>query len=69
MVDMYSLAPFIVLIPFVGFLVNGLLGRKIKNETVVGGIGTAAVALSFVIAVAILVEMTGHPAAERSKNV
>ncbi len=69
MVDMYSLAPFIVLIPFVGFLVNGLLGRKIKNETVVGGIGTAAVALSFVIAVAILVEMTGLPAAERSKIV
>ncbi|MFZ4622126.1 MAG: NADH-quinone oxidoreductase subunit L, partial [Bacteroidota bacterium] len=66
---MYSLAPFIVLLPLIGFLVNGLLGRKIKNESIVGGIGTLAVASSFVIALLIFFEMLGMPAEERKHIV
>ncbi len=66
---MYSLAPFIVLLPLSGFLVNGLLGRKIKNESIVGGIGTLAVASSFVIALLIFFEMLGMPAEERKHIV
>jgi NADH-quinone oxidoreductase subunit L len=32
----------IPLFPLIGFLINGLLGKKIKNETVIGGIGAFA---------------------------
>jgi NADH-quinone oxidoreductase subunit L len=66
---MYSLAPLIVLFPLLGFLINGLLGRKIKNETIVGSIGTAAVASSFVVALLIFIEMLGSPAEERKHIV
>jgi NADH-quinone oxidoreductase subunit L len=66
---MYSLAPYIVLLPLLGFLINGLFGRKIKNESVVGGIGTLAVASSFVIALLIFFEMLGLPAEERKHIV
>ncbi|MFA6542463.1 MAG: NADH-quinone oxidoreductase subunit L [Bacteroidota bacterium] len=66
---MYSLAPLIILFPLLGFLFNGLLGRKIKNETIVGSIGTIAVFGSFLIALGIFVEMLGLPAEERSKVV
>ncbi len=76
---MYQFAPLIVLFPLVGFLFNGLLGRKIqpkadvpraqKNETIVGAIGTIAVAVPFFIALGIFFEMLSLPAAERSKII
>lgn len=69
MVTMYSLAPLIILFPLIGFLVNGLLGRKIKNETIIGSIGTLSVVFSFLVAVGIFVDMLGMPADERSKIV
>ncbi|HAP35762.1 MAG TPA: NADH-quinone oxidoreductase subunit L [Bacteroidetes bacterium] len=66
---MYQFAPLIILFPLIGFLINGLLGRKIKNEMIVGSIGTLAVAASFFIALAIFFEMISLPAEERSKVV
>ena len=66
---MYSFAPLIVLFPLLGFLFNGLLGRKIKNEAIVGGIGTAAVAIPFLIAVGIFVEMIGLPVDDRARII
>jgi NADH-quinone oxidoreductase subunit L len=66
---MYSFAPLIVLFPLLGFLFNGLFGRKIKNETIVGSIGTIAVASSFVVALLIFIEMLGTPAEERKHIV
>lgn len=66
---MYSLAPYIVLFPLLGFLINGFFGRKIKNEAIVGGIGTLAVASSFIIALLIFFEMLGMPAEERKQIV
>ncbi|MDP1676125.1 MAG: NADH-quinone oxidoreductase subunit L [Bacteroidota bacterium] len=66
---MYQFAPLIILFPLVGFLINGLLGRKIKNETIVGGIGTIAVAASFVIGLGIFFEMLSRPIEERSQVV
>ena len=56
---MHNYASFIVVFPLVGFLINGFLGRKIKNETVVGLIGSGAVVLSFLLAVSIFIEMLG----------
>ena len=66
---MYQFAPLIILFPLVGFLINGLIGRKIKNETIVGSIGTIAVAAPFFIALGIFFEMLSLPAEERSKVV
>lgn len=41
-----------VLLPFIGFLINGLLGRKIKNEKVIGIIGSGTIGISFLIILA-----------------
>lgn len=66
---MYSLAPLIVLFPLLGFLINGFFGRKIKNEMIVGSIGTLAVASSFVIALLIFFEMLGSAVEDRKHIV
>ncbi len=44
--DYLWLIPFF---PLVGAIINGFLGKKIKNETVIGGIGTLAIASSFLV--------------------
>ena len=48
MTDIFYL---VTILPFIGFLINGLLGSKIKNEKVVGTISTLAVFIPFIIAV------------------
>ncbi|MBI5475935.1 MAG: NADH-quinone oxidoreductase subunit L [Ignavibacteriales bacterium] len=63
---MTQLTPYIVLLPFIGFLINGLFGKKIKSETISGIIGSGAVGLSFLIALSIFLEMLKAPAEERS---
>src|SRR5512136_1295582 len=53
----------IPLFPLIGFLVNGLFGKAIKNEKVIGGIGAFAVFCSFVVASMTLIKqisLTGH---------
>ncbi len=47
----------IPLFPLLGFLINGLFGKKIKNEAVIGGIGTLAIFGSFLVSCGILMEM------------
>jgi len=59
----------IPLFPLIGFLINGLLGKKIKNETIIGSIGTLAVFASFVVSVMTFIKLLGLPADERSVNV
>ncbi|MBI5021090.1 MAG: NADH-quinone oxidoreductase subunit L [Ignavibacteriales bacterium] len=63
---MYNLAPYIVLLPFIGFLINGLMGKKINSEKLSGIIGSGAVGLSFLIALSIFLEMLKSPVEERS---
>ena len=46
MYDKLWLIPFF---PLLGSVINGLLGKKIKNEKVIGGIGTGMMVLSFVV--------------------
>ncbi|MFZ1728508.1 MAG: NADH-quinone oxidoreductase subunit L [Bacteroidota bacterium] len=58
---MYQYVGLIVLFPLIGLLINGLVGRKIKNETIVGMIGSGAVGLSFLVTAAIFIEMLGMP--------
>ncbi|MFA5514793.1 MAG: NADH-quinone oxidoreductase subunit L [Desulfuromonadales bacterium] len=44
--DYLWLIPFF---PLIGAIINGLLGKKIKNEKVIGGLGTLAIASSFAV--------------------
>lgn len=55
----------IPLFPLIGAVFNGLLGKKIKNEAVIGGIGTLMMALSFLVSCGILMQLMGMPAEER----
>lgn len=61
--------PYAVFLPLVGFLINGLLGRKLKSESLIGTIGAATVGIGFVIAAATFFELLGSPAEERSHVV
>ncbi len=54
-----------ILLPLAGFLVNGLFGRTLRSEKLVGTLGSATVGLSFLIGCAIFYEMLGSPAEER----
>lgn len=59
----------IPLFPLIGFLINGLLGKKIKNETIIGSIGALAVFSSFIVSVLTFIKLIGLPSAERSVNI
>src|SRR5258708_18732875 len=63
---MHLLLPYIVLFPLIGFLVNGLLGKKLGSEKLSGIIGCGAVGVSFAIAASIFIDMLKSPATERS---
>jgi NADH-quinone oxidoreductase subunit L len=59
----------IPLFPFIGFLINGLVGKKIKNETVIGGIGAFAVLCSFAVSCKTLFNLLSLPGEARSIEV
>ncbi|RJP72088.1 MAG: NADH-quinone oxidoreductase subunit L [Ignavibacteriales bacterium] len=54
------------LLPFAGFLINGLFGSKIKNEKIIGIIGSASVGLSFIVALGAFIQTLNLPVEERS---
>jgi NADH-quinone oxidoreductase subunit L len=60
---------FVTLLPLIGFLINGFFGKKIKNEKLIGFIGSAAVGGAFLIALSIYFGMLGRPADDRSSIV
>jgi len=62
MFDNVWLIPFF---PLVGFLINGLFGKRIKNEAVIGGIGTLMIFMSFLVSCGILMQMIGLPPEQR----
>jgi NADH-quinone oxidoreductase subunit L len=66
---MYANVWLIIAMPLAGFLVLGLFGAKIKSEKVIGIIGSSAVIIPFLIAVAILVEMLSMPVDGRKHTV
>jgi len=55
----------IPLFPLIGFLINGLLGKKIKNETVIGGIASLAVFGSFIVSCKTFLGLISLPADKR----
>ncbi|MGC2691278.1 MAG: NADH-quinone oxidoreductase subunit L, partial [Desulfobaccales bacterium] len=62
MMDYVWLIP---LFPLIGFLINGLLGKRL-SKNVVGTIGSLAVGLSFVLTVAIFLEFLRLPEGSRA---
>jgi NADH-quinone oxidoreductase subunit L len=59
----------IVLLPLVGFLVNGVAGKRLASERISGVIGSGAVGLSFLLSVLILVDLAGRSPGDRSFTV
>ena len=59
----------IPLFPLIGFLINGLFGKKIKNEKIIGAIGSLMVFCSFVVAVMTFISLISRPGEERTINV
>ncbi len=55
----YSYLWLIPFFPLVGSIINGLFGKKIKNEAVIGGIGTLAIFSSFVVSCSYLIKLLG----------
>src|SRR3989339_44566 len=73
---MINLIYLTVLLPLIGFLINGLFGRKIKNacpddvgEKIIGIIGSATVGISFLIVVGAFFQTLALPVEERSNTV
>jgi len=65
---MFSYTPLIVLFPLLGFLFLGLFGSRVKNEKLLGIIGSGSVGLSFLLAASLFATMLGlHP--EERKHV
>ena len=54
-----------VLLPILGFIINGVFGSKIKNEKVIGIIGSSTIGLSFIITVLAFFETLSLPAENR----
>lgn len=58
-----------IFLPLTGFLINGLFGSKIKNEKIIGIIGSGTVGLSFIIIVISFFETLTLPVDDRSRTV
>jgi NADH-quinone oxidoreductase subunit L len=66
---MYDYVIYITLFPFVGFLINGLFGKKLKSEKLVGTIGSGVVGISFMLSCLIFLQMLQSGAEERLHTV
>src|ERR1035437_4106839 len=58
-----------VLLPFLGFLFNGIFGRKIKNEKIIGIAGSSAIGLAFILVLLAFVQTLYLPVENRSNTV
>ena len=58
-----------VILPLAGFLINGIFGTKIKNEKLIGAIGSGAIGISFLIVLGAFFETLGLPVDQRQKIV
>ncbi|MEP0860441.1 MAG: NADH-quinone oxidoreductase subunit L [Ignavibacterium sp.] len=54
-----------VILPLLGFLINGIFGSRIKNEKVIGLIGSGVIGISFLIALGAFFETLSLPVEQR----
>ena len=66
---MINLIYLTVLLPLLGFLFNGLFGSRIKNEKVIGIIGSSTIGIAFVVTLLAFFETLGLPVENRSNTV
>jgi NADH-quinone oxidoreductase subunit L len=66
---MINLIYLTVLLPLLGFLINGLFGPKIKNEKIIGIIGSSTVGIGFLISLGAFIETLSLPVESRSNVV
>lgn len=59
----------IPLFPLLGFLINGLCGKVIREERVIGAIGSLSIFASFVLSAVTLGNLLSLPAGDRVHNV
>jgi NADH-quinone oxidoreductase subunit L len=64
-----TLVAYIVLLPFIGFLINGLFGKKIHSEGLIGAIGSGVVGIALLLGAAIFLEMLNTPAEHREHTI
>lgn len=62
---MFELVWLIPLFPLLGFVINGLFGKAIKNEKVIGAIGSLMVLGSFFVSCGILFQLLSRSVEER----
>jgi NADH-quinone oxidoreductase subunit L len=65
----HHLVGYAIFLPLVGFVVNGLFGRKLRNEALIGAIGSGTVGIAFLLACAMFAQMLGSPIDERARIV
>ena len=65
----YEYVPLAVLLPFLGFLINGFLGRYLKREALIGSIASLMVGAGFVIGLTTLFELLAAPPESRTRIV
>ena len=58
---MFDLIKLVPMMPLVGFLINGLFGKKLKNEWLIGLIASGAVGLSFIFVLITFIEFIVSP--------
>lgn len=66
---MYSYSPLIVFLPLAGFVLLGLLGPRIKNERLIGIIGSGTVGLAFALTFGIFLQMISWNVEERRQVI
>lgn len=66
MIDLIYLT---IVLPLIGFLINGLFGKKIGNEKIIGIIGSGTVGISFIISLLALIETINLPVEQRTNVV
>ncbi len=66
---MLELIPLVPFLPLVGFVVLGLFGSKLRNEQLIGWLGSGTVLLSFLLTLGIFFELLGMPPDARDGHV
>lgn len=66
---MVEFAYLLIIFPLIGFLINGLLGYKIKNELISGSIGSIAILFPFIISVIIFFDLLSVPPESRTFSI